>query len=177
MVRQYVTTMMTRGMKKATKEPISMKRSSLRTQLPLTKTLSSLWRPITGIGIDTPKRRQRERLQSFSFWQAAVWLQNCFYLFQADHKNVIWRRSESERKKEGGFIIGWKWGNITVIISQIVVALHKNINNYMEPMVKSFYYHSKHFLICFKTDLSKTWSSLSEKRSIKPWSTKITTWN
>lgn len=53
-VRQYVTTMMTSGMKKATKEPISMKRSSLRTQLPLTKTLSSLRRPITGIGIDTP---------------------------------------------------------------------------------------------------------------------------
>lgn len=51
--------MMTSGMKKATKEPISMKRSSLRTQLPLTKTLSSLWRPITGIGMDTPASRRR----------------------------------------------------------------------------------------------------------------------
>lgn len=61
MVRQYVTTMMTSGMKKATKEPISTKRSSLRTQLPLTKTLSSLWRPITGMGIDTPTKRYRER--------------------------------------------------------------------------------------------------------------------
>lgn len=57
MVRQYVTTMMTSGMKKATKEPMSTKRSSLRTQLSLTKTLSLLWRPITGIGIDTPKER------------------------------------------------------------------------------------------------------------------------
>lgn len=59
MVRQYVTTMMTNGIKKATKEPISMKRSSLRTQLPLTKTLSSLRRPITGMGIDTPRQTER----------------------------------------------------------------------------------------------------------------------
>lgn len=66
MVRQYVTTIMTSGMKKATKEPISMKRSSLRTQLPLTKTLSSLWRPMTGIGIDTPGEKEKnQRLALF----------------------------------------------------------------------------------------------------------------
>lgn len=83
MVRQYVTTMITSGMKKATKEPISMKRSSLRTQLPFTKTLSSLWRPITGIGIDTPTGRTAERereeiyidffqIHSFPFVQFSV---------------------------------------------------------------------------------------------------------
>lgn len=68
MVRQYVTTIMTSGIKKATKEPISMKRSSLRTQVPLTKTLFSLWSPMTGIGIETPRDKDRvgDRKESVS---------------------------------------------------------------------------------------------------------------
>lgn len=66
MVRQYVTTIMTSGIKKATKEPISMKRSSLRTQVPLTKTLFSLWSPMTGIGIDTPREKESGRKESVS---------------------------------------------------------------------------------------------------------------
>ncbi|KAL7875789.1 hypothetical protein AOLI_G00107520 [Acnodon oligacanthus] len=54
--------MMTRGMKKATKEPTSMKRSSFSTQLPFTKTLSLLLRPMTGIGMEIPeKQREREK--------------------------------------------------------------------------------------------------------------------
>lgn len=87
-VRQYVTTMMTSGMKKATKEPISMKRSSLRTQLPLTKTLSSLRRPITGIGIDTPWWGQKGAVMESMFYGLFVFFQasaasHIFEAFQA----------------------------------------------------------------------------------------------
>lgn len=109
MVRQYVTTMMTSGMKKATKEPISMKRSSLRTQLPLTKTLSSLWRPITGIGIDTPRWRKREREtvskrnQCFSCWHPLLWVQ--IICLETDstmnHKDNNPKLGRRRKKKKG----------------------------------------------------------------------------
>ena len=66
--RQYVATIMISGMKKATKDPTSMKRSSFSTQLPFTNTFSSFSSPITGMGIEITERvrerggeRQRRR--------------------------------------------------------------------------------------------------------------------
>lgn len=100
--------MMTSGMKKATKEPISMKRSSLRAQLPLMKTLSSLRRPITGIGIDTPER-QRPR----------VLFKDAFQNSQGSSLTVTgatrWRGRRSTMKRRGTGTEPWGTPRITQV--------------------------------------------------------------
>lgn len=57
-VRQYVITMMMRGMKKAMKDPMRTKFSSLRTQVPFTNTRESSCKPMTGMGIDIPRKTE-----------------------------------------------------------------------------------------------------------------------